>query len=55
VFVINSGVADVAARVTLGVDTSWHDVMDDRTTRSEAGVLEVHLRARTVRMLTCGS
>ncbi len=51
VFVINSGPSDVAARTTIGVDAQWEDAMDQSTTRSEEGVLEAHLRARSVRML----
>ena len=52
VFVINPGRDDVVARVTVGVDNVWRDVLEDDTTRSEGGVIEVQMRALSVRMLT---
>jgi beta-galactosidase len=51
VFVLNPTPADVVARVGLGVDAGWRDVLDDATTRSVGGLLELRVRPTSIRML----
>lgn len=51
VFVINPSDVDHVARVTIGVDAAWRDALDGDETRSEAGVLELRVRPKTVRMM----
>ena len=50
-FVINPTSADVVAHVSLGSDGRWRDVLEDDETTSSAGLLELRVRPRTVRML----
>ncbi|MCA9623932.1 MAG: hypothetical protein KC731_33145, partial [Myxococcales bacterium] len=51
VFVINPTQEDVVARVSLGVDAAWEDLLEEGVTQSEEGLLELRLRPRTVRMM----
>jgi beta-galactosidase len=53
VFVVNAGTQDVVARVALGIDAEWRDVLedDDVRTTSRLGVLELRVRPHRVRML----
>lgn len=50
-FVINDGDAEVVARVTLGVDATWEDVLAGDAHQSDQGMLELRMRPHTVRML----
>lgn len=50
VFVINPTAEHVGARVALGVDASWRDLLSEGGTASRAGVLETAVRPRSVRM-----
>ena len=52
VFVINPTGDHVGARVALGVDAEWRDLLGEGGTTSSAGVLEVAIRPRSVRMLS---
>jgi len=53
VFVINPTDADTVARVALGSEATWSDLLerDGGTTRSAGGVLELRMRPQAVRML----
>ncbi len=51
VFVINPTESDLVARVTLGLDAPWRDLLDGGTTRSTDGLLELRVKPLTVRML----
>jgi beta-galactosidase len=51
VFVINPTDRDLVARVALGQDGTFRDLIEGGGTRSEDGVLELRLRPKTVRML----
>jgi len=51
VFIINAGAEHVGARVAVGLDADWRDLLGEGGTRSSAGVLEVAIRPRSVRML----
>ena len=53
-FVINATAADVVARITLGADGSWRDLLDGGSTRSEDGLLELRVKPHSVRMLARG-
>jgi beta-galactosidase len=50
-FVINASDSDLVARVTLGVDGSWRDLLEGGTTRSADGLLELRVKPHSVRML----
>jgi beta-galactosidase len=54
VFVINAGPAEVMARVSLGDEARWTDLVDGASTVSERGVLEMRVDAHAVRMLGRG-
>lgn len=51
VFVLNPSDDDHLARITLGLDATFRDAMDDTVTRSQGGLLELRMRPKTVRML----
>ncbi|HHH27218.1 MAG TPA: hypothetical protein ENK57_02555, partial [Polyangiaceae bacterium] len=51
VFVVNPTSEHVGARVALGVDAEWRDLLGEGGTTSSAGVLEAAIRPRSVRML----
>jgi hypothetical protein len=50
-FVINASDSDLVARVTLGVDGSWRDLLEGGSTRSADGLLELRVKPHSVRML----
>ncbi len=50
-FVVNAGDGDLVARVTLGEDATWHDPMACADLVSRAGLVELRMKAKTVRML----
>jgi hypothetical protein len=50
VFVINASGEATLARVSMA-DASWRDVLDGDATTSRDGVLEIHMRPWSVRML----
>lgn len=54
VFVINPTEQDVGARVALGVEARWRDLLGEGETTSAQGVLEVRVRPRSVRMFGRG-
>ena len=51
VFVLNASSEHLVARVTLGTEADWQDVLEEGSTRSADGVLELRIRPKTVRML----
>jgi beta-galactosidase len=51
VFVINPTQEDVGARIALGIDGDWQDLLGEGGTTSSGGVLELRIKPRTVRML----
>lgn len=50
VFVVNPTSEHVGARAAIGVDASWRDLLSEGGTESRAGVLDVAVRPRSVRM-----
>ena len=53
-FVINPTSSDLVARVTLGVDGSWRDLLEGDCTQSKDGLLELRVKPHTVRFLARG-